>query len=130
MPIQTGGASGIGLATAKVLFSRGATLAIADISAESLTTAESELSQTHSKASSDQQVSSTVLDVSKASEINAWIDAVVERHGKLDYACNIAGIGQPLTELRDTDDDVWDKVMDVNGKGQSRESRGNPLWSP
>ena len=42
---------------------------------------------------------------------------MVERHEKLDYACNIAGIGQPLTELRDTDDDVWDKVMDVNGKG-------------
>lgn len=112
----TGGGSGIGLATAKILHARGASLALADISAKNLTVAAQEISQNH--PTTTQKVTTTVLDVSKSSEVNDWIDSVVREHGKLDCGANIAGIADmPLCTLRDKTDEVWDRVMDVNARG-------------
>ncbi len=60
----------------------------------------------------------TQVDVSKASQVNAWIDATVEKLGGLDGAANIAGIeregGRHFADARDED---WDAVMGVNCSG-------------
>ncbi|KIW51612.1 hypothetical protein PV05_10316 [Exophiala xenobiotica] len=106
----TGAASGIGLATAQVLASRGAVLSLSDINAEGLDAALKTLDGKGHFA--------TVLDVRNASKVNEWMDETVRRLGGLDGAANIAGVeregGRHLADSRDED---WDFVMGVNCTG-------------
>ncbi|KAL7919797.1 hypothetical protein ACQKWADRAFT_300447 [Trichoderma austrokoningii] len=110
----TGGASGIGLATAQILSRRGATVCIADVDTEAIKAAEvyfTSLEVPHMV---------TRVDVSKRKEVDAWIESIVKAHGRLDGAANVAGvIGKyhgvsPVAEL---DDDEWDKIIGVNLTG-------------
>ncbi|KAF5963417.1 hypothetical protein FCOIX_13852 [Fusarium coicis] len=110
----TGAASGIGLATARLLASRGAVLSIADNNASALAEALESLA-----SPAGQQHISTVVDVKSSSVVNEWIRSTVKQIGQLHGAANIAGVsvlGQART-LRDATDEDWDHVMDINGKG-------------
>lgn len=137
----TGGASGIGLATAKNLFSKGATVCLADVDPEAIASAESYFSsQIPSSSSSSpvptqngtsssppqqqqqqqQSFSVTKVDVSKRGQVDAWIDGVVSRFGRLDGAANVAGVigkGHGKDSVVDLDDDEWDRILAVNLTG-------------
>jgi len=107
----TGGASGIGLATAKVLASRGAKVSIADVSEESLGKA---------KESIEGDVMTCKVDVRKYSEIQDWLKQTVDKFGKLDGAANIAGItGKNFGgyAVDGEDEDNWNNVLAVNLTG-------------
>jgi 3-oxoacyl-[acyl-carrier protein] reductase/sorbitol-6-phosphate 2-dehydrogenase len=54
------------------------------------------------------------LDVRDLAGLEALVDDVVARHGRLDVMVNNAGIEQPLHEIVDTPEDVYREVMDVN----------------
>jgi NAD(P)-dependent dehydrogenase (short-subunit alcohol dehydrogenase family) len=57
-------------------------------------------------------------DVSSTADVKAMVDACISEYGALDCAVNNAGVlGTPFTPLADYDEDVWDKVIDVNLKG-------------
>lgn len=114
----TGAASGIGLALAKLLASRGASLALADVQQAALDKAASEIKSSSSKA----KVIGTVVDVRSNQAVDDWIHSTVKEFGKLDGAANLAGVegrggGKVFTPLVDVQNDDWDFILSVNLTG-------------
>jgi 2-keto-3-deoxy-L-fuconate dehydrogenase len=105
--VVTGGASGIGAATARLLRSRGATVAVLDRSYSAV------------DGTDPLQVPCDVTDSGSSS---AAIATVVERLGRLDVLVNNAGIGA-VGDVAANDDDEWHRVLDVNVVGIARVTR-------
>jgi 2-keto-3-deoxy-L-fuconate dehydrogenase len=102
----TGGGSGIGLATARLLAGRGASVAALDL--DPAAAAGSALPLT--------------ADVTEEASVEAALAAVVERFGALDVLVNNAGIGATGT-VEDNSYEEWRRVLDVNLLGIVRASR-------
>ncbi|KAL9536321.1 Short-chain dehydrogenase/reductase [Sphaerulina musiva] len=120
----TGGASGIGLAAAKLLVERGAKVSIADVSSK-LNEAAVEIAQ-HAGLPQDQCVLARSVDVRELSQIQAWLKATVETFGRLDGAVNSAGVfdypkaatGQTAALWhQERGIDQWNHVIGVNLTG-------------
>ncbi|KAF4334376.1 D-arabinitol 2-dehydrogenase [Fusarium beomiforme] len=110
----TGGASGIGFATAKVLAQRGATVSIADIDADAMSTAMAYFKEQGTEALVSR------VDVSQRSQVEDWLNATVEKYGRLDGAANVAGIigkHHGLRAVADLEDEEWHKIIAVNLTG-------------
>ncbi|KAH8176642.1 enoyl-(Acyl carrier protein) reductase domain-containing protein [Sarocladium implicatum] len=114
----TGGASGIGLATALLLASRGATLSLADLSQPGLDSAKDKiLAQTPSA-----QVAVFSLDVRNYSQVESWISSTISQFGKLDGAENLAGVAPASIsgekgKIENLDEGEWEFIMGVNTTG-------------
>jgi 2-keto-3-deoxy-L-fuconate dehydrogenase len=94
--VVTGGASGIGAATAARLAARGATVESLDLS--------------------------TGCDVGDSASVAAAVAAVADRHGRIDVLVNNAGIGAVGDVAANTDEE-WLRVLNVNVVGIARVSR-------
>ena len=106
----SGGARGIGAASAKLLAREGAAVVLADVLEEDGKATEAEISETGGKATFMK------LDVTDEENWQQVIDATVAAYGKLDVVVNNAGIsGRAAVE--ETEAETWDRVMAVNGKG-------------
>lgn len=55
-------------------------------------------------------------DVTSESDWESVLNGTLERHGRLDYLVNIAGIQDTMT-IDETPTDTWQKVMDVTNRG-------------
>ncbi|MBP0461577.1 SDR family NAD(P)-dependent oxidoreductase [Streptomyces montanisoli] len=99
----TGGASGIGLATALELAARGAEVCVLDVNAEA----------------APAELHAFTCDVTDRASVNAAFAAVDARFGRLDVLVNNAGIGAQGT-VEDNDDAEWAHVLDVNVTGMAR----------
>ncbi|CAN8237858.1 unnamed protein product [Cochlearia groenlandica] len=105
----TGGASGIGKATAKKFISHGAKVVIADIQYKLGEETAQELGP---------KAAYVPCDVTKESDIANAVDFTVSLHSKLDIMYNNAGIPcKTSPSIVDLDLDVFDKVMNTNVRG-------------
>lgn len=106
--VITGGANGIGLATARLLADRGRDLFLIDRDVEPLKAAVEELTARGA------QTRSLVLDLSDSEAITPALDAALEG-AVVDQLVNNAGLGFARTAA-DTTLEEWDLTLDVNLK--------------
>ena len=106
----SGGARGIGAATARLLASEGAAVVLADVLEEEGRATEAQISEAGGRATFMR------LDVTDEENWQQVIGATVSLYGKLDVVVNNAGISGRTT-VEETPGETWDRVMAVNGKG-------------
>ena len=106
----SGGAGGIGAATAKLLASEGAAVVIGDILEDEGRAAEAQIAEMGGKALF------VNLDVTSEESWRNAVQAAVTNFGKLDVLVNNAGVSH-RTGVEETTSEAWDKVMDVNVTG-------------
>jgi 3-oxoacyl-[acyl-carrier protein] reductase len=107
--IVTGGAQGIGLATARRFLAEGATVALCDIRREGVDAAVAQVEGLGS-------VEGHVVDVTRRDQIDAMVAAVRAKHGRIDVLVNNAGITLDA-RMQKMDDAQFDRVIEVNLKG-------------
>lgn len=104
--VITGGASGIGLATARRFAAEGATVVIGDMNPETGEAAAAEVGGLFVK-----------VNVTDEAEVNTLFDTAQATYGSLDIAFNNAGISPPDDDsIETTELPAWDKVQEVNLK--------------
>jgi len=108
--IITGASSGIGNATAITLSKAGAKVAIGARRTDKLEQLKNKITLQGGETFSQK------LDVTKKSECDSFVDAVLKKWGSVDILVNNAGL-MPLSFLKNLKVDEWDQMVDVNIKG-------------
>ena len=102
----TGAAGGIGIATAKAFAEQGAKLALVDLNKEAL-----------EKAVQEAGINDALLltaNVTNEDEVKQYVDATVEKYGRIDSFVNNAGINGDFANIVDQTVDNYKNVLDVN----------------
>lgn len=109
--LVTGGGSGIGRAAALVFARAGARVVVAGRRRELLE------ETTHLIAEIVGDARAVPADVSKAADVEALVAATVSAYGRLDYACNSAGVESASATIVDQTEENFDATIGVNLKG-------------
>lgn len=107
--VITGGAQGIGRATAVRFLAEGAKVVIADINADRLHATAAEIGTLET-------LLAVVTDVALKDQVDALVAAAVSAFGRIDVMVNNAGIA-PVMDFLDVSPETFDNVMGVNLKG-------------
>lgn len=107
--IITGGAGGIGAATAKLFIGEGASVVLVDLDKEALQKTADDLAT--------DRLSYITADVSDDDQVRAYIDETAQRYGRIDTLFCNAGIEGEVCQIVDYPMDVYDKVIAVNLRG-------------
>lgn len=109
--VVTGAGAGIGRATSLAFARDGARVVVSDIDRgggeETVRLIVEAGGEAHFVAA----------DTSNAAQIASLIDDTVARYGRLDYACNNAGIGGAQAPTADYPEEEWRRVLDINLTG-------------
>ena len=106
----TGGSSGIGAETARLLAERGAKVAIAARRKDRLDEVVADITAIGGTARS------YTLDVTDKSAVQSVVAAIIADFGRLDVLINNAGL-MPIRPMAEVNTDEWDQMIDVNLKG-------------
>ena len=109
--IVTGGASGIGKEIVTYLANQGSKIIIFDIQNKLGNSLSAELKE------QGLDVSFFEGDVANEKDHIELIKQVVSRFGKIDFACNNAGIEQKPTPFANVDEQIFDRLVNINLKG-------------
>ncbi|MBD7957723.1 SDR family oxidoreductase [Microbacterium sp. Sa4CUA7] len=109
--VVTGGASGIGFATASQLRERGANVAVLDRAIDTIPTGAVGI----------------VCDVGVRASVDSAIDEVARQLGGIDIVVNNVGISS-IGTIEDADDDEWARVLDINVISMARVTAAALPW--
>ena len=107
----TGGGSGIGEAGAEALAADGWTVVVSGRRKDALGAVVAKI------AAGGGQAEAVALDVSKAADVNAVAEAILQRHGRIDLLVNSAGINVPKRSWADMELEGWDRLVEINLTG-------------
>lgn len=110
--LVTGGARGIGFATARALRARGASVVVADLDQQAAAEAASRIHPEHALG--------LAADVTDRSAMQRVVATTVERFGGLDVVMANAGIASRAATFRAMSTESFDRVVDVNTMGVVR----------
>ncbi|GAA5785894.1 3-oxoacyl-[acyl-carrier-protein] reductase FabG [Chitiniphilus shinanonensis] len=108
--IITGGASGIGLATAQKFAAEGAKVVVCDVNQAGVDQVVSEL------AASGATAAGYLVDVTNTAQIASMVADVKQKFGRIDVLVNNAGITADAQFVKMTEEQ-FDRVIDINLKG-------------
>lgn len=108
--LVTGAASGIGRASVERIASEGGRVFCADVQAEAVEAAAKQAQALGAEAVA------RVCDVSDEAEVNATVAACVDRFGRLDALCHVAGILR-FAHTHEMDFAEWRRIQAVNADG-------------
>jgi NADP-dependent 3-hydroxy acid dehydrogenase YdfG len=106
----TGGGTGLGAETARLLASKGAIVAVAARRKDKLDEVVAQITKAGGKAGA------YPLDVVDKVQFKAVVDAVIADFGKLDVLVNNAGL-MPIRPMAEVNTDEWDAMIDINIRG-------------
>ena len=116
--LVTGGAGGIGAATARRLLAEGASVVLADIDSHLLETTLADLVETYGS----DVVRPVLMDVTKEEQVCAALTFAAREYGGLDVLVSNAGIASSAV-IEETTLDLWNKNMDILSTGYFLVSR-------
>ncbi|PPF72378.1 oxidoreductase [Rathayibacter sp. AY1G1] len=108
--IITGGAGGIGLATARALLDAGARVVLVDID-------QSALDEAAAGLEAEGRVLTVRADVSDPDDVDRYVSATVDAFGGIDVFFNNAGIEGRVASIVDTAPEDFDRVIGINLRG-------------
>lgn len=106
--VITGGASGIGRATAFAFARQGARVLIGDIDAKA---AEDTVAKIRDQGG---EAGCTCVDVTKGSDVQQMVQRAVDQYGGLDYAFNNAGFVGSTAGVVETTEEDWQRALATN----------------
>src|SRR6516162_8536549 len=109
--LVTGGASGMGLATAQAFAEAGAAVVLADFKEDAVKAAAQKL------VSAGYKALAVRCDVSDDAQVAAMVDRTVAEFGRLDAAFNNAGVMARIAPTADSTREEWDRVIGINLRG-------------
>jgi NAD(P)-dependent dehydrogenase (short-subunit alcohol dehydrogenase family) len=109
--VVTGASTGIGRCVAEFYVREGASVLLADVNAGAGESAVKEIDPSGKKAAF------FAADVSKPEDCERMVAAALEKFGRLDFACNNAGIGGEQNPTADYSVEGWQRVIGVNLSG-------------
>ena len=109
--VITGAAGGIGRAAAERFASDGARVVLVDLTGSPLDETVAAVQRAGSEALAVE------ADVSKAADVERYVEQATARFGGVDILFNNAGILGPVVALADYAEETFDKVMAINAKG-------------
>jgi NAD(P)-dependent dehydrogenase (short-subunit alcohol dehydrogenase family) len=111
MAVVTGGGSGIGRATAQMLATRGAVVAVVDLDEAGAQQTAELIGKAGGRAAAFR------ADVSRAAELDRAVDGAFAALGPLEIMVNNAGILDGYFDVDETDEAVWRRVLDIDLTG-------------
>jgi 3-oxoacyl-[acyl-carrier protein] reductase len=115
--LVTGAGSGIGRASAQLFAAEGAKVVVVDVNAEPARETAAAIEAAGGEALA------LATDVADGGAVEAMAAAAIERFGRVDVLANVAGILDDYLPAADTPDEIWERVMGVNLKGQFMTAR-------
>ncbi len=106
----TGASSGLGEATARHLAAKGATVFLGARREQRLEAVVADIVRAGGRAAAKK------VDVTRRAEVDAFVQAAVEKFGRMDVLVNNAGL-MALAPISKTLVDEWDRMVDINIKG-------------
>ncbi len=109
--IVTGAASGIGKSVAKLYAQNGIAVVLSDVNQEPGEQVAEQIRQAGGQAIF------VASDVSQPADCERMVAVALEQYGRLDYACNNAGIGGEQNLTADYSIEGWEKILSINLSG-------------
>lgn len=107
----TGGAGGIGQATAQLFLEQGAKVVLVDLKQEALDAV------TESLQTADERLYTITADVTNEQDVKRYVQETVDKFGVIDVFFNNAGISGPFKMIKELEQDQFDLLMKINVTG-------------